>query len=539
MQYVLPFILAMVITMLGLPLFMRLAQRWLIVDQPGARKVHATPIPRIGGLAMACGVAVAAIVAIDLQAQDRWLLVAAGVLVLFGALDDRFDMDYRIKLVGQILAVLIVVFPGGVQLHRIMLADPLELPAWIALPLTVFFLVGVTNAINLADGLDGLAGGTTFLCLCAVALLSSVGDPGHSTAIALAFAGAVLGFLRYNTYPASVFMGDAGSQLLGFASGVLSIRATQGTSTQVSAAVPVLLLAVPILDTLSVMVQRIGEGRSPFSPDKNHIHHKLLALGFRHHEAVTVIYGIQAVLFVSTYFLRYESDLLIVGIVSALFALTIVGLQVAARRGWRLHAHGPAAPRAAAGGPHSLARLSSLGLTVAMGVYACTVAAETVLLSGDLRVLVEALLVTMAGCALVMRTKPLGFAEKSALFVTATVLVYLDTVESPAYRSLTLVGNAAISVAAVTAVLRVGLFNDRRFQLTPLDLIVLFMALVVPSLIGGLTLPHGGALAIGKLVVLFYGVELLLSRCDGRDGWVRVAAVAVLAALLIRAHLLL
>jgi UDP-GlcNAc:undecaprenyl-phosphate GlcNAc-1-phosphate transferase len=433
--------------------------------------------------------------------------------------------------------VLIVVFPGGVQLHRIMLADPLELPGWLAVPLTMFFLVGVTNAINLADGLDGLAGGTTFLCLCAVALLSGVGEPGHSTAIALAFAGAVLGFLRFNTYPASVFMGDAGSQLLGFAIGVLSIRATQGPSTQVSAAVPILLLAVPILDTLSVMVQRIGEGRSPFSPDKNHIHHKLLALGFRHHEAVTVIYGVQAVLFVSAYFLRYESDLLIAGIVSGLFALAIIGLQVASRRGWRLRAHSGAPTAAAAGGPRSLARLSYVVLTLALGVYTCTVIAETAAMSGDLRALVLGLLVTMAAFALFMRAGPFGFAEKGALFVTATVLVYLDAVVTPAHRMLTLVGNAAISLAAIAVVLRLGLFNDRRFRLTPLDLIVLFMALVVPSLIGNLTLPQGGAIAIGKLVVLFYGVELLLSRTDGRDGWVRVASVAALAALVARAQL--
>ena len=138
----------------------------------------------------------------------------------------------------------------------------------------------------------------------------------------------MLGFLRFNTYPASVFMGDAGSQLLGFAIGVLSIRATQGASSQISAALPILLLAVPILDTLSVMVQRVGEGRSPFSADRNHIHHKLLALGFEHHEAVMVIYSVQAALFVIAYFLRYESDLLILGVVSSLFALAIVALQV-------------------------------------------------------------------------------------------------------------------------------------------------------------------------------------------------------------------
>ncbi len=541
MQYILPFILAMVVTMASLPLFMRLAHKWQIVDQPGGRKVHAAPIPRIGGLAMACGVMTAAAATIDLQAPDRWLLLAAAVLVLFGALDDRFDLDYRIKLLGQLIAVGIVVFPGGVQLHRIMLADTVALSAWIAVPLTIFFLVGVTNAINLADGLDGLAGGTTFLCLCAVALLSSIGESGHSTALALAFAGAVLGFLRYNTHPASVFMGDAGSQLLGFAIGVLSIRATQGASNQVSATLPILLLAVPILDTLSVMVQRISEGRSPFSADKNHIHHKLLALGFDHHEAVMVIYSVQAALFVIAYFLRYESDLLIVGIVTSFFVAAIIAFQVAAHRSWHLRPgrrHDTDAQRAGIDGrvmnPRLLARLSYLTLAVALGVYACAIVVETASLSGDIRILTLGLLALMLGFSFVMRRKPLGFTEKGALFVTAAILVYLDCIVLPADRMLSVVGSAAVAVAAIACVVRLGFFNDQTFRVTPLDLIVLFTALVVPSLIGNLSLPHGGALAIGKLVVLFYGVELLMSRSEGRDAWVRIAAVSVLVGLAVR-----
>src|SRR5450432_944787 len=122
-------------------------------------------------------------------------------------------------------------------------------------------------------------------------MLSSLGEHTIPTAMALAFSGAILGFLRFNTFPASVFMGDAGSQLLGFAVGVLSLRATQSGDSAISAATPILLLALPILDTLSVMVQRVSEGRSPFSADKNHIHHKLLGFGFDHHEAVMVIYA--------------------------------------------------------------------------------------------------------------------------------------------------------------------------------------------------------------------------------------------------------
>src|ERR1700735_1952025 len=343
MHYVIPFIVSMVVTMVCLPVLVCLGRKWLMVDHPGARKVHAVAVPRVGGVAMACGVFIASVFSISLQTADILFLVAAAVLTTFGGLDDRFDLDFRIKFVGQLTAVAIVIVAGDARIESIALDDRLWLPAWLSWPITVLFLVGVTNAVNLADGLDGLAGGTTFLCFCAIALLSGVGFPGSSTALSLAFAGAVLGFLRFNTYPASVFMGDAGSQLLGFGIGVLSIRATQSPGSEVSAAIPILLLAIPILDTLSVMVQRIGEGRSPFSPDKNHIHHKLLALGFGHHEAVMVIYVMQAALFLVAYFLRYESDLLILGVVTAFFALSISVFAAATRFGWRLRGGGRAA----------------------------------------------------------------------------------------------------------------------------------------------------------------------------------------------------
>jgi len=541
MQYVMPFILAMVVTMAWLPLLAKLAEKWLILDQPGARKVHSTPIPRVGGLAMVMGVSVAALLTIDLHARDRWFLVAAAVLVAFGVLDDRFDLDYRIKLLGQLLAVGIVVVLGGMQVHAITLDDRVLLPGWISLPLTVFFLVGVTNAINLADGLDGLAGGTTFLCLCAVALLSSVGDQGTCTALGLAFAGAVLGFLRFNTFPASVFMGDAGSQLLGFTIGVLSVRATQSLASQVSAAIPVLLLALPILDTLCVMAQRIGEGRSPFSPDKNHIHHKLLALGFGHHEAVMVIYAIQAALFVLAYFLRFESDLTILGAVTVFFILSITALQTAARSGWRLRGRSAAAAGSALSRiigvmqqPKRLPRYSYLAIALALGAYAALIVAETAALSSDMRTLIVALFSVTIALSLFLRAAPLNIVEKAALYVTATVLVYLDAVVLPADHIMSMLTWIAVSVAAVATAMRLRLQNDRRFQITPLDLIVLFMALVVPSLPGTLHLPHGGELTIAKLLILFYSIEMLVSRSDGRAVWLRIAVVAVLAGLAVR-----
>jgi UDP-GlcNAc:undecaprenyl-phosphate/decaprenyl-phosphate GlcNAc-1-phosphate transferase len=540
MQYVLPFMVAMVVAMAWLPLLAKFAVRWGILDQPDVRKVHAAPIPRIGGLAMAFAVLVSALIAIDLQPQDRWFLVAGGVLVVFGALDDRFDLDYRVKFAGQLLAVGIVVLLGDVHVRAITLDDRVMLPGWVSLPLTFFFLTGITNAVNLADGLDGLAGGTTFLCLCAVALLSSVGDHSADTALCLSFAGAILGFLRFNTYPATVFMGDAGSQLLGFTIGVLSIRATQSLATQVSAAIPILLLAIPILDTLSVMAQRVGEGRSPFSPDKNHIHHKLLALGFDHHEAVMVIYTLQAALFVAAYFLRYESDLTILAFVTTFFALSITAMQVAARSGWRLHRAdaGASSPLsrmvAVLQQPSLLPRYSYVGIVAALIAYVGLIVLRTAALRADIRVLILALCALSLILLVILRAGPLNLIEKATLYVTATILVYLDGLVLPPSRLMSILTWSVVLVAGLGTVVRLRLQRDRRFQVTPLDLIVLFMALVVPSLPGTFNLPHGGALTIAKLVILFYAIEVLVSRVEGRSVWLRAAVVSTLAVLAVR-----
>ena len=541
MIYVMPFLLAMIVTMAWLPVFGRAATKWGVIDKPGVRKVHSVPIPRVGGIAMVLGVLVAAIIIIPLEPGDRWFLVAAAVLAVFGALDDRFDLDYRLKFIGQLVAVLIVVMAGDTQFHSVTLDERLLLPQWVAVPLTVVFLLGITNAINLADGLDGLAGGTTFLCLGALAMLSHSSGQIVTAALSLTFAGAILGFLRFNTYPASVFMGDAGSQLLGFAVGVLSLRATQSGTSALSAATPILLLALPILDTLSVMVQRVSEGRSPFSPDKNHIHHKLLAMGFDHHEAVMVIYAIQADLFLLAYWLRYESDLTILGAVTLFFIGAITTFQTAARRGWKFRdAHDarqdPPLARfvSALLKPQNLPRWSYLAVALGVGVYALLILFETASVSSDVQLLLLALLAVTVLLLAVLRAKPFNMIEKGALYITAAVLVYLDSVVLPEQRAFTAVGWTAIAVAGAGTILRLRLTPDRRFVLTPLDLIVLFVALVVPSLPGSFSLPDGGAAGIAKLVTLFYAAEVLVTRVELGAVWLRIAVAAVLAGLALR-----
>ncbi|MEJ0004931.1 MAG: MraY family glycosyltransferase [Steroidobacteraceae bacterium] len=534
MPGVISFVLAMVVTMTTMPLLSRAAGPLGVLDRPGVRKVHTMPIPRVGGLAMALGVIVAAFLTIDLHSPDRWFMAGVGVLVIFGAWDDRADLDYRIKLIGQLIAVAIVVYFGDVRIRTITLDDSLLLPAWISLPLTILFLVGITNAVNLADGLDGLAGGTTFLCLCALALLSSVTGSKAGAPMLLAFAGAVLGFLRFNTYPASVFMGDAGSQLLGFSLGVLGINATQNGTTQMSTAIPLLVLALPILDTSSVIVHRISQGRSPFSADKNHIHHKLLALGFAHYEAVMVIYVVQAALFVAAYLLRYESDLLILGFFTAFFVISIAALQLTAKSGWRLRPAGSfRESRYPASRIETVAAISRGAIAVALAAYALIVV-QTTRPSGDIRLLVGGLLAAIFAFIAVMRIAPFGFLEKGVMFITAAVLVYLDAYEGHPDALLTWIGWICIGIAAIATAIHVRLHSDRRFQVTPLDLIILFMALVVPNLPGSLGLPTGSSGAIAKLVIIFYSIEILVSRTDRRALWFRIATASVLAGITAR-----
>ena len=539
-----PFLLAMVVTMAWLPVFGKLAARWRIVDHPGDRKVHATPIPRIGGVAMAIGVMVASVIVIHLGSPERYFLVAAAVLTVFGYLDDRFDLDHRIKFLGQIIAAAIVILGGDIQIHTVTLDDRILLPAWLSLPLTFLFLVGVTNAINLADGLDGLAGGTTFLCLCALAILAYHGGQVSCAALALAFAGAVLGFLRYNTFPASIFMGDAGSQLLGFAVGVLGIRATQGGNSMISAAIPVLLLALPILDTLSVMTQRISEGRSPFSADRNHIHHKLLSYGFDHHEAVMVIYAIQGDLFLMAYWMRYESDLVILVVVSTFFLGAIFLMQLASHRHWNFRSAREArvdSPLArtitALRRPRGLPRWSYAAIAVAIWAYALIVIAETADVSRDVRILLFSLLAILTASFASLRARPLSTVEKAVLYITGAVLVYLDSTGIQSEPWLQTATWTAILIMACGTLVRLRVSGDRIFALTPLDLIVLFVALVIPSLPDMLGLPDGGALGIAKLVILFYATEALLSRADMSVLWLRITASTLLIGLVARSLL--
>jgi UDP-GlcNAc:undecaprenyl-phosphate/decaprenyl-phosphate GlcNAc-1-phosphate transferase len=238
--------------------------------------------------------------------------------------------------------------------------------------------------------------------------------------------------------------------------------------------------------------------------------------------------------------LRYESDLTILAFVTAFFALAITVMQLASRFHWRLRGASPAVAVSPLSRivtvlkqPQLLPRFSYLAIVIALGLYAALIVLGTAALSGDLRILVLSLFVLAIALLVLLRVGSLGLIDKAALYVTTTMLVYLDGVVMPADRLMSVLTWIAVSVAAVATAVRLRLQNDWRFQVTPLDLIVLFMALIVPSL-GPFNLPHGGALVIAKLLILFYAIEVMVSRTDGRAVWMRVAVVSILAGLAVR-----
>jgi len=299
-----------------------------------SRKIHGRPVPRLGGVAIvaACYLALAGAklseglwpIALADVPHQIWALLAGGLAIgLLGLYDDAKGADAKLKLAVQIV-VGCFAYGMGISVSRVALpfiAEPIQL-GWFGLPLTVFWLVGVMNALNLVDGLDGLAGGVALAAMTVTFVLSGGQAMAGLRLVLTAAAGGVVGFLIYNFHPASIFMGDTGSLFLGYVIATSSIVAQQKSSTAVALFVPAVALALPIADTLLAMARRAARGAPIFQGDREHIHHRLLALGFSHRGAVLTLYFTSVVLALSSLAIARASSLragglmVIIGLVS-------------------------------------------------------------------------------------------------------------------------------------------------------------------------------------------------------------------------------
>lgn len=530
------FLVALAVTTILIPPLTRIAAPLKFIDLPDFRKAHTGAVPRIGGVAILLGSLAAILIGLDVKPGILAFLASIVVLSVFGLLDDRFDLNPRTKLLGQLIAAAIVVIWGDLTISRLPFIGD-SLPPIASVPLTILVLLVTTNAINLSDGLDGLAGGVALLTLGTIAMLAQLAQAWHVVILAIAVIGSILGFLRYNTHPATVFMGDTGSQFLGFAVGVLSIELTQQAAPALSAVLPLMLLGLPIVDTFMVMVLRLRQGKSPFSADRNHIHHKLLQLGFEHYEAVGIIYLVQALFLGAAFGLRYQEDVLVLVVYLAISAFVALAFHVARTMGWRVRSDAiekqdvPLTRRMLwlrSGDRLSRWALAYVGAVVAAYLAIAIVHAQRI--SSDVGIMALGLGGVAAIWCFLRRDIPLTNSERIVIYVICVVGVYLMQTNPPlAFMRgkteqvlfMTLVIASSISLRYSSA--------PTGFRFTPLDILVLPLVLILPQVfdLGG----HGNInwpLALAKLVVMFYAVELFLAKL--KKGWwfVRVVMIILL-----------
>ncbi|AJE03257.1 glycosyltransferase family 4 protein [Geobacter pickeringii] len=517
-------LLSVLITIVLTPAFCSVAIRYQVVDLPNERKVHQQPIPRIGGVAMAIGAFVPIVLWHMVDSFVRAYLCGSAILVLIGLVDDFRDLSPRVKFAGQFAAALMLVLFGGVEITRVgtLAPDGFALAPWLSVPLTLVTIVGVTNAINLADGLDGLAGGICLLIFAAIGYLAYLVDQPVTGFIALALSGVIYGFLRFNTHPASIFMGDAGSQFLGYSAIALLLRLSQG-NTALSPLLPLVMVGFPVLDTLVVMSLRISRGVSPFSADKNHFHHHLMRLGFTHAESVLVIYIFQTVLIIAAILFRYYSDwVLLLGYL--LFSLMLIaGFSLAAnnKMGFRILGHF----RFRVG---SLLRLWRREGTIIRHAFRIFEYGIPLLLALTCMIaVVPWRAASFIGPFLALVILVVRFIRPGHLGAVIRFSLYLAIPFAVYFSDMILVGhhpalpvriyNASFGVLAVCIIVISKLSRrSKGFQSTPLDFLIIILAVVLPNL------PYGGdnhayqpGLIAAKIIMLYFSFEVLMAEMRG------------------------
>jgi UDP-GlcNAc:undecaprenyl-phosphate GlcNAc-1-phosphate transferase len=539
-EIVLPFITAIVISMAVVPMAMRLAPRLGMVDKPDARKVHSAPIPRTGGIGIVLGALVPALLWVPLDPGLRSFVLGSLVLFVFGLLDDRRTLGPIPKFLGQIAAAALVVYYGDLYVQSLPFMGLEPLLESIGRPFTVFAIVGVINALNVADGLDGLAGGLSMMSLFAMAYLAFEANGGGDAMVALSacVAGGLLGFLRYNTHPARVFMGDSGSQFLGFTLGFMAVYLTQQVNPVLSPALPLLLLGLPIVDIFAAATQRVRAGISPFAASRHHIHHQLLELGLDHYETVVVIYSVQALLVTSAVFLRYQSDWAVAGVYFGICAALLLYVVAAFRRGWRAHRQRETRRLGQLIDQATESRwLTRFPATVAEAAIALLFVGVA-LMAGNVPIdfgIASAALAVILVVHLVSSSRVESLALRAIHYVTAAFVVYLLN-RLPGAGTAPWVNMEmtlfVILAVAIAAAVRFDVQSD--FRTTPTDYLIVFLVVAAGALSGSGLIEARHVAMVIKLVILFYGCELVLYRARRRWSLLGTSTFAALLLLGVR-----
>jgi len=298
------FLVAFGFTLISMPLARRIAEKIGAIDVPkDERRMHKQPTPRLGGLALFFGFMVSVLCFCEITREFIGLLCGAVIIVILGIFDDSRGLSAKFKFGVQIIAALVVVYVGDIKID--IFTNPnifsnekfLVLSDWVSVPVTVLWIIAITNAVNLIDGLDGLAAGVSSIAAVSLVFVAIMVDAPAIALVAVIITGACFGFLPSNFRRKNkMFLGDTGSTFLGYTLAVLSILGVFKSYAVISFAVPVLIFGLPIFDTAFAMLRRILTGKSVMTPDRGHIHHKLVDMGFSKKQAVFILYAMSAIL---------------------------------------------------------------------------------------------------------------------------------------------------------------------------------------------------------------------------------------------------
>ena len=321
LKYLILFLSSLLITLISVPIVKGFGLKYDLVDEPNERKQHNIPIVRIGGIAIYLGIFVPCFLAVNLNLLDyesrnllNLILTSSSLLFLLGIYDDVFTLSFAKRLFFQYF-IASSLWIHGLQFKIINLnliyphLDPIQLPIFLSYLITIFWIVGVINAINWLDGLDGLAAGLATISSLGMFVVASLIGNNNDSFILISLIGSCLAFLAYNFYPAKIFMGDSGSYLIGSILAIYTIYLNElllnSSSLLISFLPQILILFVPLVDMAYVIFIRLANGNSPFYPDRNHLHHRLIRSGLSHRKTVLTCYGM-SICFVAIFFLSLK-----------------------------------------------------------------------------------------------------------------------------------------------------------------------------------------------------------------------------------------
>ena len=536
--YLYGFFLALLSSLVLIPILMKYASQLGLVDNPAgnARKLHKAPMPRSGGLGIIIPTAVAILVVLPWDDSIFSFLFSSLVIIGFGLLDDVIELKPIQKLVGQALGVTLAMV-GGMIISNVPFID--NAPTWISYALTFAFVMAVINGVNFSDGMDGLAAGTTLMALVVIFLLAVDSSNLLVAIIAASICAALVGFLRFNTHPATIFMGDAGSQFLGFSVAWLAITVSQAETSTLTPLMPLLILGIPIMDVLQVICVRIKKKLPLPGPDKEHLHHQIGKLGLPQAGVVATMYLLQLILLSGAFLIRQDSDATALGFYICYLVAVLGVLYIGHAQGWRMK--GADTFDGVNRRNEIFRRVSFLhpysgkffGLVTA-GLLCLFAVMSTEMPKGF--IYIALLLATSILCVkLVARGRwPLLIGRLSTY--TATIFCVYGMALSSSLRESFGIIDLFLATLAMALVVSIRTTRKRYFWLTPHDLLVLFFViLLAPSVSLDLGQNVNSGTLIFQTILLLYVSEYVLAR--GHVAQRRLTTAALFSLFLLASNL--